>query len=99
MPCTFTGTLEGDAALRAREELDRQTDRLCRMCRRIEALGHDLTTIDPDVAEWWAKHKKEDIARGQTQKRRHRPRPPNTKKKTSPAAARRLRERNKEEKC
>jgi hypothetical protein len=65
MPCTYTGSLEGDARLaadEARTALTNVTAMLCSVCQKAEKAGRpDL--LSPKVASWWKKHKKVDEKR------------------------------------
>jgi hypothetical protein len=63
MPCTFTGSLQGDHLLLTKEALDKMTDKLCRTCQKAEDGGW-LDQLDDDVKKWWKKHKREDAKRG-----------------------------------
>lgn len=84
MPCTYTGSLEGDhimameeelkrkrkKARKVKEELDSLTRMLCRTCEILEGLGHVAKIAWPsDVATWWEKHKSIDEKRIQEEKR------------------------------
>jgi len=68
MPCTITGSLEGDAALFAKESLDKCRIRaqklnrlLCMLCRDVENRAeHPLPS---QVAKWWKRHKEIDLRR------------------------------------
>jgi len=62
MPCTYTGSLEGDALLGAREELDELTRLLCEAMTVIEyqiPKGH----ISDELWAWWKHHKAADKKR------------------------------------
>jgi len=78
MGCTITGSLEGDAALAAREsnealssELQKVTQLLCTAC---ETLDNNHVAIPSDVREWWVGHSaidKNRIKREQENNQRH----------------------------
>jgi hypothetical protein len=62
MPCTYTGSLEGDRALAAEEEADKLADiittltqMLCSVCRAVEEIGRE-DIFDPLVEGWWQDH-------------------------------------------
>jgi hypothetical protein len=71
MPCTFTGSLEGDRELAAREALDVRERMLCAVCSLFELdngadeLDAFLTTAaraaegleKDDITKWWKAHK------------------------------------------
>ena len=59
MPCRDDGW---EGVIAQKEELDKLTDMLCRMCRGTESAGR-LSVLPPDVQVWWAEHKKADAAR------------------------------------
>ena len=69
MPCTFTGSLEGDRALAYQEHADdlakqitKLTQLLCKTLTIVEA--HDgLEYLPKDVNKWWVSHKKVDARR------------------------------------
>jgi len=64
MPCTFTGSLEGDRALFLREDLDKLTSLLCDLCKRLEKKGRsDIIAANPRLTKWWKLHKKFDAAK------------------------------------
>lgn len=64
MPCYYTGSAEGDAAL-AHEESNKKhkstitklTRMLCDSCKEMEAKGIE---IPKSVKAWWIRHKKID---------------------------------------
>ena len=63
MPCVYY--TDAELQRQAREALDKQTDRLCRLCKVIEANGIPgmLDMIEEaGLTEWWTKHKAEDAA-------------------------------------
>jgi hypothetical protein len=76
MPCTITGTLEGDRELFAKEEIAglekslkesqaerlRLTKMLCVMCKIADmATKHYGFSFMPEtVREWWNRHQKQD---------------------------------------
>lgn len=78
MPCTYTGSIEGDRAHFAKEALDLRERMLCAICTQLEKeFGVAVTKeILEDVAEatdgltktqissWWKDHKKEDKKKG-----------------------------------
>lgn len=64
MPCTYTGSLNGDAIhflKQDKEQLSKEvldlTQMLCLMCKKSEKEG---TKIPKRVAKWWKKHKEQD---------------------------------------
>lgn len=68
MPCTITGSLEGDAALYAREAADKlradllkRTQQLCTACKALEANGIAVPS-DDGLDTWWEEHKRSDAA-------------------------------------
>ena len=69
MPCTYTGSLEGDRALAAQKNADHLakqitnlTQLLCKTLTIVEA--HDgLEYLPKDVNKWWSAHKKIDARR------------------------------------
>ncbi len=77
MPCTYTGSLDGDAAMFARDELDVRERMLCALCRKLEEVhGEDETKAilraaarsakglhREAIVKWWRDHKKADEAR------------------------------------
>lgn len=77
MPCTYTGSLEGDRALAAQEALDRRERMLCALCTHLtEVLGeagteHVLKEAarkadglkKGDIKRWWDAHRKADAER------------------------------------
>ena len=76
MPCTHSGSFEGDRLLSCRAELDRVTSYLCALMSVLERglktlggrddglnilLSHMDPTVTPEeVMAWWNKHKHED---------------------------------------
>ncbi len=65
MPCTMTGSIEGDrawsaevSAERAQAEITKLTQLLCSLCKTVE----DDTCVDiPDeVEKWWRAHQEVD---------------------------------------
>lgn len=72
MPCTQTGSLEGDRALAAQEAIDKRERMLCGMCSMIEkevgvptmeafleAIGEQTDGLKKkDIVKWWRAHKK-----------------------------------------
>lgn len=77
MPCTYTGSLEGDRALAAREALDRRERMLCALCTHLTFwLGEEGATKvmkdaaseadglkKGDIKRWWDAHRKADAER------------------------------------
>jgi hypothetical protein len=64
MPCTRTGSLDGDHILSLEEDLESVqaealslTQMLCAVCRRCEERG---VPIPKSAAAWWRKHKAQD---------------------------------------
>ena len=76
MPCFYTGSADGDAALLARQALDIRERMLCAVCRQIvedmddeflEGLlvwaGTNADGLkDQQILDWWHKHKAADAA-------------------------------------
>jgi len=67
MPCTQTGSLDGDRILSLTEDLSsvqaralKLTQMLCAVCRRCEEQG---VPIPRTAAAWWRKHKTQDNRR------------------------------------
>lgn len=76
MPCTYTGSLEGDARLILGEELDKYTAMLCAVCTQMELNIGPLFTGEilerasqrmpegsENINEWWKNHKATDRTR------------------------------------
>ena len=73
MPCTYTGSFEGDQLFSANEELDRLTLYLCAVCAHLEksdlshlilAAGSCADGVSPnEIHDWWAEHKQADAER------------------------------------
>lgn len=64
MPCTITGSLDGDRIYaleqdreKLREEILDLTQMLCAVCKRCEKEG---APIPKRVKAWWKKHKAQD---------------------------------------
>lgn len=73
MPCTFTGSFEGDKVMSLREDLDELTQLLCSIGKTIEkysdAPDHepafmDIKLFSPKVRKWLKEHKKLDSKKG-----------------------------------
>jgi hypothetical protein len=60
MPCTQTGSLEGDHALALSDIVTEQAEMLCKMCQLAE---DNNLTIPHGVRGWWTNHKKLDAKR------------------------------------
>ena len=60
MPCTQTGSIEGDLALACEENITELAQKLCIMCQLAE---DNNLTIPYGVRGWWANHKKLDAKR------------------------------------
>lgn len=82
MPCTQTGSLEGDHALALEEQLSEVSAMLCAVLtvlEEIEVLKTILGSIDTKqsgvtprrIKGWWSRHKKEDRKRLKKEKRLH----------------------------
>lgn len=57
MPCTYTGSIEGDRALASEELITELTQRLCRAFEVLDS--HNLTYSLPSKDKrWWKSHKK-----------------------------------------
>lgn len=69
MPCTYTGSIEGDRALASSERLTEVTEMLCRTLTRFEGiLNTELNSplagvLDDDIVKWWEEHKVIDARR------------------------------------
>lgn len=70
MPCTITGSFEGDRALFAQEDRDKAqkeaikvTRLLCKLMKDLESNGINMEHISKDVMKWWKKHKEIDKKR------------------------------------
>jgi hypothetical protein len=68
MPCYYTGSKEGDAALAYEESVKSLTKKitkltrlLCKTCEHIEHL--EVTFPSEEIENWWEKHKKTDAKR------------------------------------
>lgn len=62
MPCTLTGSLEGDRALdaqEARQQVTKLANLLCQTCLSLESVG-ELSKLPTPVFRWWQAHKKLD---------------------------------------
>jgi len=78
MPCTYTGSLEGDRELAAREALDRRERMLCALITRLEVehgeehvklllrrAATDAEGLDrKDITKWWKVHKQAEGRHG-----------------------------------
>jgi hypothetical protein len=62
MPCTYTGTIEGDRALSASLALSEVTSMLCDTCKQVEKHGQ-LMWLSIETRKWWREHKKLDKLR------------------------------------
>lgn len=68
MPCTYTGSIEGDRALAATEKAERLaeiitelTRHLCEACAALEeAEVMDSSEVSEELVEWWKAHKEQD---------------------------------------
>jgi hypothetical protein len=72
MPCTFTGSIEGDRAMFASERATELVDMLCRMMtifeeKKLQELYaskyNEKLVIPKDIMEFWTEHKKVDAKR------------------------------------
>lgn len=73
MPCTYTGSIEGDRALAASEALTEVTDNLCRVLTLVDAHNHLVSNdeeaefrvieLPKDIEKFWREHKKIDAKR------------------------------------
>lgn len=72
MPCTITGSLEGDRLMHAEERLREHqlsTQLLCSLLGYYER-AYDAPCVEgflgnvPGLPEWWAKHKAQDAKGG-----------------------------------
>ena len=76
MPCTLTGSFEGDRALIAGTNVTYLTQLLCGACTLLETNGIDMSTVTveglpnadlvkgaPSLDQWWESHKKVDRRR------------------------------------
>lgn len=64
MPCSDGGVPYGPtpSELAAMEFARRAPGMLCSACRALEQFGFDFD-LNPELSDWWAKHKREDEAR------------------------------------
>lgn len=63
MPCTLTGSIEGDRALSA-QEAEAEVTKLARMlCSVMRMLERDGDKLSNEVLSWWKQHKKQDRER------------------------------------
>ena len=64
MPCSDGGVPypPSPAEIAAAREAKRTPSLLCSACRSLERLGYDFDE-NPELSEWWDKHKAEDAAR------------------------------------
>lgn len=58
MPCTHTGSLDGDKIEALTEELDKTTRLLCELCRQVYPVHRIVMSVE--LLEWWFKHRIED---------------------------------------
>ena len=71
MPCFYTGSAEGDAALASKEsaeklakELSATTDLLCTTLKQLESTSPAaIKKLPANVQDWWKEHKKVDQRR------------------------------------
>ena len=83
MPCTLTGSFEGDRALVSETNVTYLTQLLCGACTLLEAnnidmggvvvegLGNDdLVQGAPSLDKWWKDHKKMDRRRKRDDRKR-----------------------------
>lgn len=73
MPCIGGPTWEQErderkAKERKERELARMEPLLCSACRGLERLGYDFDE-NPELSEWWDKHKKADAARAEAERK------------------------------
>lgn len=76
MPCTYTGSLEGDREMAMRESLDARERMLCALCRRLEtelgaaeagrimAAAERMADGSAPIVDWWVRHREADAAAG-----------------------------------
>lgn len=72
MPCTYTGSLEGDARLAAEtsgRKLTEVTNMLCLTLREFEKF-EEFENLPAHVRKWWREHKKLDTARRERDRQR-----------------------------
>lgn len=68
MPCSDSGPSYEEvqrsqrATLAEQHRVQRLDVMLCAVCRSLEQLGFDFET-NPELSEFWAKHKREDLLR------------------------------------
>lgn len=64
MPCTLTGSLEGDEKLLLEEELRGQTNTVTKLaqmlCSTCKTLEKNQIEIPKGVRRWWKEHKVQD---------------------------------------
>jgi len=68
MPCTDGGVPypPSEAEVKHAKFMKRAEPMLCSACRALEQLGFDFDT-NPELSEWWDKHKKEDAKRAEAE--------------------------------
>ena len=74
MPCTYTGSLEGDRLLAAKEALDQRERYLCAVVRQLQ---RDVISVEDflqraaenadgiersEILNWWDAHRAADLA-------------------------------------
>lgn len=67
MPCTLTGSLEGDRELsysEANKNVTKLTDMLCKTLSFVEKMHFNVRiNLGPEINRWWVKHKEIDRQR------------------------------------
>lgn len=63
MPCTMTGSIEGDRSLSVREaqdEASNTTKLLCKACKLLDKSKDTTIKMPKDLRAWWNNHQKID---------------------------------------
>jgi len=70
MPCTYTGSIQGDTILSLQEsledykqDLDELTRNLCSLCGWLDDNGIQWVDDNYPTSLWWERHKAEDVRR------------------------------------
>jgi hypothetical protein len=57
MPCTYSGSIEGDRLMLTQDLVTELTQLLCSLCKRCEK---EKVKLPRRVSIWWKQHKKVD---------------------------------------
>lgn len=62
MPCTYTGSIEGDRAMAAAEKAEKLTEVTAMLCEACKLLDRKQYTheLSQKTINWWYEHKKLD---------------------------------------